>query len=572
MATADDGTDRWFGADGQVSQLRGALFKASCLGATLLALALVFVFLLYVFNNAIRPATADTGWLLTVAGTVVLPAVALTAYYYRRDTRAGEVAYTALGVPVAATLLAGGVLIVFRHVVTPHEWLAFVVAAAVAYGVVAGHRRLRGDAAPGLERTAVVALVPLLAIVGVPGFGVDHQLRTPLLGQELFRLSVSVPELLPSLREVILAQPALPIAPASILLAFTVPIAAATARRVRNVRNRDRDAAVAGIGTVAVAGIGIVAAPAVGLPATAWVVATTVVGVPIGLYVESVLRRGEGVSGLAFPVVVGLGVALAFAVVEAVGFAGPDLWLDWSFLTGSHDTTPREAGIYPALVGSVMMLVVVAVAAFPVGVGAAIYLEEYAPTQGRRSSVVELIEINIANLAGVPSVVYGVLGLALFVRGIGMRAGIVVVGGLTIALLILPIIIVSAQEAIRSVPDSVRQASYGVGATRWQTVRSVVLPRAMPGILTGTILAFGRAIGETAPLLMIGAAAVVRVPPDTFTSLFSAMPRQIYSWSKLIDADFRYGVLAAGVVTLLVVLLMLNGSAILLRNKYQREG
>nr|WP_312854296.1 ABC transporter permease subunit [Natronococcus sp. JC468] len=132
--------------------------------------------------------------------------------------------------------------------------------------------------------------------------------------------------------------------------------------------------------------------------------------------------------------------------------------------------------------------------------------------------------------------------------------------------------IVSTQEANRNVPDSVRQASYGVSATRWQTVRSVVLPRAMPGILTGTILAFGRAIGETAPLLMIGAAAVVRVPSDTFTSLFSAMPRQISSWSKLIDADFRYGVLAAGVVTLLVVLLMLNGSAILLRNKYQREG
>ncbi|UTF55919.1 phosphate ABC transporter permease PstA [Natronosalvus rutilus] len=571
MATTDDGTGHWFGADGQVSQLRGTLFKLSCLGATLLALGLVFVFLLYVFNDAIRPASADTGWLLTVGGATVLPAAALAVYYYRRDTRAGEVAYTAFGLPIVTTLLAGGVLIVFRDIITAHEWLAFVVAAAIAYAVVALHRRVRSNSATALERAAIAVLVPVLAIIGVPGFSVDRSIQTPLLGQELFTLSVSVPSLVPSLRGLILAQPALPIPPLSLLLAFTIPIAAAAAWHIRRVRECDRDAAIAGGATVAVAGLGLIAAPLVGLPTTAWVVMTTVVGIPVGLYVESVFRRREGVTGLAFPVVIAFGAALAFAVVETLGFAGPNLWLDWSFLMSGHNTTPREAGIYPALVGSVMMLIVVSVAAFPIGVGAAVYLEEYAPSQGHLSSVVELIEINIANLAGVPSVVYGVLGLALFVRGIGMQAGIVVVGGLTIALLILPIVIVSAQEAIRGVPDSMRQASYGMGATKWQTVRNVVLPRAMPGILTGTILALGRAIGETAPLLMIGAAAVVRVPPDTFFSLFSAMPRQIYSWSRLIDADFRYGVLAAGVVTLLVVLLMLNGTAIVLRNKYQRQ-
>ncbi|NKE38077.1 phosphate ABC transporter permease PstA [Natronococcus sp. JC468] len=571
MATTDEETGHWFGADGQVSQIQGALFRLSCLGATLLALGLVFVFLLYVFNNAFRPATADTGWLLTIVGAVILPAIALAVYYYQRDTRAGEVAYTSFGLPIVMTLLAGGVVIFFNHIVTAHEWLALVVAGTVAYGVIKLHQQVRGNSALALERAAIVILAPVLAIVGVPGFSVDRSIQTPLLGQELFDLSFSVPALVPSLRDLILAQPTLPIASVSLLLTFTVPIAAAAAWHIRRVRNRDRDGIIAGGMTIAVASLGLVVAPLIGFSATGWIILATVVGVPVGLYGESVLRRDKGITGLAFPVVVGLGTVLALVVIETLGFAGPNSWLDWSFLTSAHDTTPREAGIYPALVGSVMMLIVVAVAAFPIGVGAAVYLEEYAPSQGRLSSIVELIEINIANLAGVPSVVYGILGLALFVRGIGMQAGIVVVGGLTIALLILPIIIVSAQEAIRAVPDSMRQASYGMGATRWQTVRNVVLPKAMPGILTGTILAFGRAIGETAPLLMIGAAAVVRVPPNSFFSLFGAMPRQIYSWSKLINADFRYGVLAAGVVTLLVVLLMLNGSAIVLRNKYQRQ-
>ncbi len=569
MATTDESTGSWFGADGQVSQVRGLLFKLSCLGATLLALGLVLVFLLYVFNDAVQPLTADTGWLLTFVVTLVLPAVAVGSYYYTRDTRAGEVAYTALGLPVATTLLAGGVVITFEHIVSPHAWFALALSATVAFGLVELHARTR--TAGALERLAVVVLVPLLALVGVPGIAVDFPVETPLLGRELFRLSFAIPELVPSLREVILALPVLPTAAISLLLTFTLPIAAAAAWHVRRVRESDRDGVIAGGATIVAAGLGLVAAPLVDLSATTWVVLATVVALPVGLYVESVVRRDVGVSGLAFPVVVAAGALLGAFLVDALGFAGPDLWLDWGFLTSPASTTPRDAGIYPALVGSVMMLVVVAVAAFPVGVGAAVYLEEYAPNDGLLGSIVDLIEINIANLAGVPSVVYGVLGLTLFVRTAGMQAGIVMVGGLTIGLLILPIVIVSAQEAIRGVPDSLRQASYGMGATKWQTVRNVVLPRALPGIMTGTILAFGRAIGETAPLLMIGAAAVVRIPPDTFFSLFSAMPRQIFAWSKEIETEFRYGVLAAGVVTLLIVMLMMNASAILVRNKYQRQ-
>lgn len=253
----------------------------------------------------------------------------------------------------------------------------------------------------------------------------------------------------------------------------------------------------------------------------------------------------------------------AFAITQP----GTSPWLDWGFLTSTHSRFAEDAGIYPALVGSIMMIVIIALSAFPVGVGAAIYLEEYAPDD----RVVELIEINIGNLAGVPSVVYGLLGLSLFIRTISMPSGSVIVGGFTVGLLILPIVIISSQEAVASVPDSQRQASYAMGATRWQTVRNVVLPASLPGILTGTILALGRAIGETAPLLMIGAAATIFNAPNSPFDRFSAMPRQIFTWASQPSAEFQYGVLAAGVVTLLVVMLSMNATAILIRNTYQRR-
>ncbi|QCS41906.1 phosphate ABC transporter permease PstA [Natrinema versiforme] len=544
MATTDESTGAWFGTDGQVSQLRGLLFKAGCLGATVLTLFLVFVFLVYVAVDAIEPGTADPAWWATVVATVAVPGVALSAYYYRFEPQAGEVAYTALGLPVAATLLAGGVGIVFRHIVSPHEWLALVVAVLVAYVALEAHERIRDAGA--LERAAVAVAVLGLTIAGVPG-------------------------LVPSLRALILSLPVLPMAPLSLLGAFVVPIGIAVGWYLRRARESDRAGVIAGGATVIAAALGVVAGPVAGVSWTTWLILTTVVGVPVGLYVERVLRGGEGVSGLALPVALAVGAVVCAVVVDAAGFAGPDVWLDWEFLTNAHNRTPRDAGIYPALVGSVMMIIVVALAAFPVGVGAAIYLEEYAPSNGLLGSIVELIEINIANLAGVPSVVYGLLGLALFVKTGGLRPGIVIVGGLTVALLILPIVIVSAQEAIRGVPDSQRQAAYGMGATKWQTVRTVVLPRAMPGILTGTILALGRAIGETAPLLMVGVAAVVRISPNSFVGLFSAMPRQLYSWAQLAKPDFYHGVLAAGVLVLLIVLLMMNGTAILLRNKYQKD-
>ena len=271
---------------------------------------------------------------------------------------------------------------------------------------------------------------------------------------------------------------------------------------------------------------------------------------------------------LLLPAVLIGGSLLGAVIANAAGFAGPESWVDWSFLTSTVQSgDAREVGIYPGIIGTVLLMFVVAVVSFPVGVGAAVYLEEYAPD----NTFTRIIDVNISNLAGVPSVVYGLLGLGLFVRYGGARSGTLIVAGATLALLILPIIIISTREAIRSVPDSMRQASYGMGATRWQTVRNVVLPRAFPGILTGTILALSRAIGETAPLLVIGAAQVFGVP-DQWSSTIGAMPLQLYVWaSTYASPAFYTTVLAAGIVVLLTAMLTMNSIAIFVRNKYQQR-
>jgi phosphate transport system permease protein len=285
-----------------------------------------------------------------------------------------------------------------------------------------------------------------------------------------------------------------------------------------------------------------------------------------GGYAAYVRRvQGEGVAGLIIPVVVVGGLVGGLFGARRLGIDGPNTWLDVQFLTTGSHYEPALTGLHPALVGSLYLMFLVTIVAFPVGVGAAIYLEEYAPDNRWR----RLLEINISNLAGVPSVVYGLLGVAVFIRYGGLSLGSIVVGGFTLSLLILPIVIISSQEAIRSVPDSLRQASYGMGATRWQTIRNVVLPRALPGILTGTILALGRAVGETAPLIMVGIAAVGSVP-DALTDQGTAMPLQVFSWALDANEVFRESVAAAGSMTLLIVLLAMNGIAIVIRNKYQR--
>ncbi len=239
--------------------------------------------------------------------------------------------------------------------------------------------------------------------------------------------------------------------------------------------------------------------------------------------------------------------------------------LNWTFLSHYPSRKPEMAGILPALVGSAYLVLLTGVIAFPLGVGAAIYLEEYAGS----SWLNKVIEVNIANLAGVPSIIYGLLGLEIFVRFMHMGQSLLA-GACTLALLVLPMIIITSREAIRAIPISIREASFAVGATRWETIKYHVLPLAFPGILTGTILALSRAIGEAAPLIAIGVLAYVAFLPDGPLSPFSALPIQIFNWVSRPQKAFAINA-AAGSIVLLVVLLFMNGVAIWLRNKYQKK-
>ena len=253
-------------------------------------------------------------------------------------------------------------------------------------------------------------------------------------------------------------------------------------------------------------------------------------------------------------------------------------WLKPNFIFSPQSSDPLKAGVRTAILGSVWTIIVTILVAFPLGVGAAIYLEEYAANNGLNRA----LQTNINNLAGVPSIIYGMLGLALFVRGLEPLTSGTVFGftepntasgrtilsaGLTLALLVLPLIIINGQEAIRAVPNSLRQASYGLGATKWQTVWHHVLPSAIPGILTGTILAISRAIGETAPLVVVGAATYITMDPNGPFSKFTTLPIQIYQWTARPQSEFR-NLAAAAILVLLLLLLSLNAVAIIFRNRY----
>jgi phosphate transport system permease protein len=248
-------------------------------------------------------------------------------------------------------------------------------------------------------------------------------------------------------------------------------------------------------------------------------------------------------------------------IVDSLG------WLDFDFLTNKLSTDPQRAGIMGAILGTLWLMVVVAPVTMILGIGTAIYLEEYAK-KGRLQSI---IQTNISNLAGVPSVVFGILGLTVFARGLGLGS-VVLAGGLTMALLVLPVVVVSSQEAIRAVPQFLREASYGMGATKWQTIKNVVLPASIPGILTGVILALSRAIGETAPLVVIGIPALLIPLPNGIFDRFTILPVQIYYWTTDSALVAEYANLAAAtIVILLIVLFVMNSIAIIIRNKFQKR-
>jgi phosphate transport system permease protein len=245
-----------------------------------------------------------------------------------------------------------------------------------------------------------------------------------------------------------------------------------------------------------------------------------------------------------------------------------------SVLTSPLSSSPARAGVVQGLIGSALLALIVALTAFPIGILTAVYLEEYAPA----SRLTRFIDVNIRNLAGVPSVVYGLLGLAVFVAllsNVGEANGAnVITGGLTLAVLILPLVIITSAEAIRAVPSTLREAGYGIGASRWQVVRKLVLPSATPGILTGTVLALSRALGETAPLILVGAVlgsfSSGRTLADLFTGPYSALPVIVYDWARKPQEEFR-ALTSAAIIVLLVVTVIANGFAILLRNRYDRR-
>lgn len=261
-------------------------------------------------------------------------------------------------------------------------------------------------------------------------------------------------------------------------------------------------------------------------------------------------------------------VVMALPLVTLVYLFGDVLVLGIDRLSldflGSYPSRRAEAaGVLPGLVGTALLGALTAALALPVGVGAAVFLEEY----GGASRLARIIEINVANLAGVPSILYGILGLAVFVRALGLGRSLIA-GAATLALLVLPIVIVATREALRAVPGGLREASLALGATRWQTVRHVVLPAATPGILTGAILAISRALGETAPLIVIGAVAYITYLPDGPRAAFTALPIQIFSWVSRPQAAFAQNA-AAGIVVMLALLLAINATAMLVRDRAQ---
>lgn len=254
-------------------------------------------------------------------------------------------------------------------------------------------------------------------------------------------------------------------------------------------------------------------------------------------------------------------------------------WLNRSFLVSPQSSKAEFAGVRTAILGSLWIVGIAILFSMPIGVGAAVYLQEYA---NKTHFIARVIQTNINNLAGVPSIVYGMLGLAIFVRAFepftsGSMFGVtdsngrtVLSAGLTMGILVLPLVIINAQEAIKAVPDSIRQAAYGVGATRWQMVWHHVLPAALPGILTGSILAMSRAIGETAPLIIVGASTYITFDPNGPFTKFTALPIQIYQWTSRAQGEF-HSIAAAGILVLAGMLLMLNATAIVLRNRFQRK-
>lgn len=537
---------------GKIDRTVGTLFRYLLIAATMFGIVTLAFLLLFVANDAIQPFTADPAWHLTFLLTLVVPTVLVGSAVYRRNAVAFSFGVGVVGLLVVSLIFSGGVAMVFVDIVAPAAWAGLVLAVVLPVGVVVAMER-SDRPLPFSVQFVVTVVVFYGSLFGVPG---------PVGAW------AGVGQVLPS--TVAVTSSVLSRLPGWVLVVGVLGVPVATAIGGYFVRIRDRAVGTpAAFVALAVTVAGGLLGPSVGVdPVPTTVLAAVAVGPTAAYAVGGSVAQPEHRPGLLVPGALVGGALVGALVVEFAGIAGPQSWVDWQFLTSPHSRNAADAGLYPAIGGSILLMVTVAVLAFPLGVGAAIYLEEYAPD----NRFARFVDVNISNLAGVPSVVYGLLGLGIFITYLGQPTGTIAVGGATLGLLILPIVIISSREAIRSVPTEQRQASYGMGATKWQTVRRVVLPHAFPGILTGTILALGRAIGETAPLIMIGAPSVVFALPTEFSSKATAMPLQVFAWASLFANEAFYTqAVPAGVVVLLAVLLSMNSVAIVLRNKYQNE-
>ena len=590
MATDTD-TARFEGF-GKVSRVRGIVFEYLSLGASVLGIVALAVLLVYVTIDAFDLANANPLWLLTYFLTFVVPFLGF-CLYSARDRALTRRAVAVAGGGLVAVAAVFTAIETFIGQIPRLNWqlayLFVVMIPLTGYLVYMGARgrpgsvgfgligRLIGGTAIGLAFTVLFLvfdarlwfLAYTLGIVPgalVYGYGrlrnastaVTAALPVSLLGMLLAAF----------VRETFRTYPTTTFI---YLWTLAIPIAVAGALVVNTRGSRTAALAAGGVPVALAAAVGLFGqAAGLGVGGPNALLVMSVAGVPTAVYLHRVFDVGEGVTGLGLPVLLVVGALVGALVVETLGIPTPNSWLTGTFLTEAPSRRPRDAGLYPAIVGSVIIIAMVAVMSFALGVATSVFLEEYTADSGVVGALTRVLQVNIANLAAIPSVVYGLLGLGVFANLLGFGFGTAVTASLTLSLLILPITIISAQEAIRSVPDDLRRGSDAMGATRWQTTKNVVLPEAFPGILTGTILALGRAIGETAPLIMIGAATTVFSAPTSLFSRFSAMPMQIYAWADFPQEEFRYGVVAAGVITLLIILIGMNGTAILLRNRAER--
>ncbi|MEF8814895.1 MAG: phosphate ABC transporter permease PstA [Halovenus sp.] len=602
----------------QYDEIKGKAFEAILVAATLVGLVALVVLFAFIFFDAIGPLSTSLEWYLLFFGTLVAPVSAFTLYGRRRPAvrRANARASAAVFGGLALSLSAFIVL----KALSPYGPLVYLVTAGglplsiAVYGQYTEHSSFIGPAMVlgtvlGIVWTfgSEVLIFPLVDVTfalgneslgGVPVLGsvpipvsrgilvtaVTVGVPTIAVANSVLRRRTSLAGVLAVLAVLALSaagtagldrvlRPYLEVLPiwaayAGVVGLPVTGILSFLVTRQRGLRSGLLAAVAAVGGTLAVAA----AALAVSANPPLLVVLFLGMGVPTAYVVgDAVVTDRDGRVGVAGPFIIVGGILLGAYLEGLLPVTGPDTWVTPTILLNSwNGITPTEAGAYPSIVGSIMIVSFMALMAFPVGVGAAIYLEEYAPETGWKGRLTNLVELNIANLAGVPSVVYGLLGLALFNNVLDFAPGLVFSAAATLGLLILPIVIVSAQEAVRAVPDSLREASYGMGASRWQTVRSVVLPEAVPGILTGTILALGRAIGETAPLIILAVPTTTFTTPSGLFSSGAALPLKIFSSSANAIPAYRKGVVAALAIVLLVLMLTMNAVAIVIRNRYQR--